>query len=1797
MTDLSREAWSCLLEQLDDPPVGTVAEALANARKLDIGTAYDAVEDAIDGGILVKEVTGGAFNTVRVAEADESPDSGEKEDRGTGSEPSDPQGEAVETPDEEAVAALDDAIAWFHTQLNRTIRDHTDSGEHPGRPTTARDYFTDVRGWDDETIDDMRLGWAPARRTGLLDHLMGEGHDREAIMGTGLFTDDLTPLWQGRYVLPYFNGDGDPVYAIARCTGSKGGGRAGYEGHPDDGLAGKYAKLRHTDDRVPFDEPIWGHHTLTGGEPVVVAEGIADAITAAEAGYAVLSPVAKEFKKEHYDPLLDAIEAFDVPRVTIVPDSERAGFDAVDSDGSAIRDRVTIPATSPGMGGALRTADHLGERLADTDREALVAELPLPAAGEAFHKVDLDDYLNRWSGDLDPVLASAKPAETFAAYDAATATTSSNDSDEDRDHGGAKRSGDGGSALWGLDLHDLEGLSDGERTKNPFAHTGDSETYFVAHKQSGGDVIAKDYKGKGDGVTYNALTALLVDAGKRRRDDPEGSLSDAEVFYAWRQAKRKRNDLDDEDPVPYRGMVGIAVEDELVDEDELIERDAETGAVADGDGDTYRALPPGTYDDVLQHIREEHDVEPGREPARANDADDNDGEDAEDSGGEYTEDSRDLLGLDVVVEPGDAMRAARAVTPEDLDRPLPELERDDVDDIAIAVALADGVIDSPDVFPRDDGYTEAYYRARDVFGAPLPKYLDNSTLTERFDLVKAALDRVGPEHILDTLRSTITVEDPPSQAIAKIDPTWEDSESGERIVAGYGSGFWCTEHDVSFTPLQLVALEHGIIDDEDAYPTGEGYKRAYRLLREEYGAPIPRWRANVFEEVGVLPPAVRVVDDDLSARDTFSLDEARKQTEELVRDALTTRDRAQLVTVIPGGGKTFSTAIVADDEPVLYAPPRNELKKQMEEYAREIRDSDEFDAEPSAYHLPILAEDRVPEVGINAATAAVRGGEVTLQDREALRETVEEHLEAVEEDDDGEAANDDSVDLDRATCPAAEGDHGDAWQIAIQVAHALGFDPATIHRNARTLFGEELPCRDGGACDYTEGWDVVREPGACPDILIGSAGHAHVDSATSYYREDDSGQTVTDPRAVVVDEFPSDTYATEYGERYMDHAVWLAEALAGVENREELLAAGLNTDTWVSLWLRGEAEEHAAAGEAIDALRAGADLLDAVETAEDLLDRDPMAIASGSTSANLRGVVDVLERLVDGGLGVDDVAAITDVLGSAAEVLTGDADRAYADGREEAGRLYGLADTLREDILQPLDAAAAELGDDSLADAIADRTAGLPIAGDLRQLVDDAVGAAEGDAPRELVEAAADALQGGRDGCRALAVGADGGYAHPDAWALLAGAIAEPDDDGVSVGTQRTLSLGDGGEGLQHKNLTVNGADIHVDRDHHGAVVFDRPSFTDRDGGKCPLVGLDATARRDLWRIALGRDAEVRDIHDTTAERRRHIREGMNHTVVQTANTPLPYHGDPSGRNFQEDLAVVRAAAEEYTGPGGLDDKAPAVISTKKVLNYLDEELDEIAEETVNYENMKGSDALGSYQVLAILGSQHYGDTEPERWAMYAGESADRGDTGGDTLDYGSDVANTYLKHMREDHTMQAILRAGRNDDRSVVVAHTSALRDDLPVVAEGATVSAHSKGALAVAEAAAGLNDRSFTAADVAERIRDDDRGVGLRQVQNILADLRSSGYLQVESEGSRGREYEYSVDEDPGLADVELPEPGAVADGEPKTKSELLDTYSWNFVLDRDADVGEGMLPPSTPTIPAGDTAETLVEGAPPG
>jgi len=1815
--DLPREKWAEVLDAIDTekPPALEVADALASATTIAEGDAYDKVTQAIDDGLLVER--GEGFGYVELAEKYRDSAETSKTDE-SGGEDTDistdtPTPEAVKTAEEAAVEALDDAIAWFNSRLDARIGDHTENADHADRPTTAREYFAG-RGWDDETIDEMRLGWAPASRTGLLDHLMNQGHGREAIIGTGLFTDDLTPLWKGRYVLPYFDGDGRPVYAIARCTGSKGGGAVGYDGHPEDGLAGKYAKLRHTDDRVPFDEPIWGHHTLEEGEPVVVAEGIADAITAAEAGYAVLSPVAKEFKKEHYGPLLEAIERFDVPRVTVVPDSERAAFDAVDRDTDAdrIREHVSIPAASPGMGGALRTADHLGDEIADVNTSVHVADLPLPATSEEFHKVDLDDYLHGWADDLGAVLASAKPAEAYPEYEAATASRSTTEEAYDTDDSGAEHVGDAKSGLWDLDLDDLENIKDGERTKNPFAHTGDSEKYFVGNRQSGGDIIAKDYKGTGDGVTYNALTGLLVDAGKRSRDDPEGSLSDAEVFHAWKQAK-KRRDLGDGDPVPYRGLLGIAVEGDLLERDDLVVRDADTGDVVDEpdgyDGETYQAFPPGAYAEALEHVRDEHGVDPGREvPAY----DGGDSEEPEEGGEEYRTDPRRL---DATVDVRRAWDAAGRVEPGALDEPLPFDATDDGEawlahgervDVVRAVGLAEGLVETPGE-PFDD-YPTAYNRARDKYGAPLPRYYTTADAIAEFD---AVLDVIGEVSFwdldVDALESDITEagDEVGGDAVRALNPSWRESESEGSVLVFDSGTVWDADTELSLDALRFVALDAGLLDDPtDTWGDGD-FSTAYRLAREEYAAPLPRWYPaddGDRDHTAQLPEAGELVDGrPFNGVDTDVLGEARGDVESLLRDAMTDTDAPTVVRALPATGKTTGTiknaAGATDDDraaiPATYLAPRKELQEQA------LQKADRWGADATV--LPVFADQQVDGEVLEAAVSHVReAGKNRLRDRWAILSTAADAVGEdaqdldvfVEREDD-----EDDVDLDRPTCETADGEHGDAWALAVHIARRLGYTPREIHTEARGLFGAPLPCMcddhgvdvshvEGEGCRYSLGWSDVSDPDDPADLLVGSYVHSHVESARTYYDRANDGEITKRPRAVVLDEFVGEAFTREFGAEGLDFATWLASALrADVEDRRDMYEADLAGDSWVEAWLAGDGDTHPEVSGLAGTLARYGDLYDARAAAQRI-----------SEDAG-RGVLDTfdlaepLDRFLDG----EDARGVYRTLKSAADAA--DPERPGA----------GVARWVAEDVVEPLERATAS-GTDTPDVGAVDREE-LPIGGDLAGLVERAVEAVEADSDgaREAVRAATTALRGGRDGCRRLAAWADDGYAHPDAHHLLRGVVTPTDVDSDDPGARRIDTDAwafdpDATEGTVVDVVdTGDRARTLLDRNGHGAILHTPPAREAGNGDVAPLVGLDATGRRELWATALLEDVVVEDIHDTDVERAEFLEEALDLRVIRASDRPRPYEGDPNSKDTDGDVALLEAIADEYAGidaPRTREDRPttvgnPAAVTTKAVRNLLEDDprLDDVVDTWEHYGNHTGSNDLGGHRLAALLGSQHYGDHAIERFAALAGESVDTSREAGRGVDlsYGG-IGDAYLAHMREDQTMQAILRFARGDSGATVVARTSALREDLPVVGRAQVVETWSDVAADVAAAYRRLGGR-FTVADVLEEVE-----ASKRHVRRVLGELADAGYVDLVDSGA-GRANVYERASDPGAGEVELPdrvesvEPGA--DGGRDAHTEY---YTWNVRVSGVNEYDRGARPGTSTRAAGAPPAPASVDGVKP-
>ena len=474
------------------------------------------------------------------------------------------------TPGEDALA---DALRWFGTQLDRELPDAVDHD-------TPRDYYH-ARGWSDATIDAKGLGYAPSD-TGdrLLAHLHRRGHDRDAILASGLFgeNDDgnLYATWSGRYVLPYPDADGRPVFAISRATDPV---------HPADWKGNKYDKIH---DGADPEEPIYGLDTVRDGEPVLITEGIADAIAAHQAGIPCLSPVTKTFKKDDRPILVDALEEHAVPRVYLVQDAERPGSSVDD------RDRLTLPQHGEGAKGAVRTAEYLAEHGVD----ARIGELPRPG----LDKVDLDDYLRVWSDDLAPILAGATPVDQHPAHDPETAKRAAIDAAERTDLSGSPASGSGaGSALFDLDITDVTGLSTDYRGPSPLGHHGESENYFTLLD----DGLAFDHKHK---AAYNALTYLLADAGERPPARPNGSVDDAELLAAWVHAKRERL-LADDDPIPRRALRAIA-RDATGWSGELVEHET-------ADGDTFDGLPRDAYNDALDAVREEYDLKPGRRPTGA----------------------------------------------------------------------------------------------------------------------------------------------------------------------------------------------------------------------------------------------------------------------------------------------------------------------------------------------------------------------------------------------------------------------------------------------------------------------------------------------------------------------------------------------------------------------------------------------------------------------------------------------------------------------------------------------------------------------------------------------------------------------------------------------------------------------------------------------------------------------------------------------------------------------------------------------------------------------------------------------------------------------------------------------------------------------------------------------------------------------------------------------------------------------------------------------------------------------------
>jgi len=244
------------------------------------------------------------------------------------------------------------------------------------------------------------------------------------------------------------------------------------------------------------------------------------------------------------------------------------------------------------------------------------------------------------------------------------------------------------------------------------------------------------------------------------------------------------------------------------------------------------------------------------------------------------------------------------------------------------------------------------------------------------------------------------------------------------------------------------------------------------------------------------------------------------------------------------------------------------------------------------------------------------------------------------------------------------------------------------------------------------------------------------------------------------------------------------------------------------------------------------------------------------------------------------------------------------------------------------------------------------------------------------------ALQGGPDGCRRLAAWADDGYAHPDAHHVLRGVITPTGDDSdvadaTRVSTSNWTFDPDADEGTVVDVVSTAGdATTIVDRNDHGARLHTPPSRTSGTGEQVPVVGLDATGRAALWRVVLGTEVRTTDIFDSARERRQFLEDALDLRVIQAADRPRFYEGDPATKDTDGDVALLEAIAEEYSGiqaPRQRGEEpqrfgSPAAITTKSVRDVLesDPRLDGVVDTWDNYGNVTGKNELGDHPTLIM---------------------------------------------------------------------------------------------------------------------------------------------------------------------------------------------------------------------------------------
>lgn len=242
---------------------------------------------------------------------------------------------------------------------------------HEQLPQEQRDWLHTRYGLTDETIDALKIGFAPTAGTSLFAHLRKvHGIGRDDLIKTGLFRQQsdgsIQDAFQCRILFPYWNRN-KPVYFIGRETDQT------PQWEKERGM--KYSKLlTHNDTHAYVSEQVkneyfYGEDSIRGKDTVFITEGVTDCIIANQHGFPCVSPVTTSFRDADHPKLIELTKH--AKTIYIINDNEENGS---------------------GRNGALRTADALWS----AGKMAQFVELPRPAG---LDKIDLNDFLRQYGAD------------------------------------------------------------------------------------------------------------------------------------------------------------------------------------------------------------------------------------------------------------------------------------------------------------------------------------------------------------------------------------------------------------------------------------------------------------------------------------------------------------------------------------------------------------------------------------------------------------------------------------------------------------------------------------------------------------------------------------------------------------------------------------------------------------------------------------------------------------------------------------------------------------------------------------------------------------------------------------------------------------------------------------------------------------------------------------------------------------------------------------------------------------------------------------------------------------------------------------------------------------------------------------------------------------------------------------------------------------------------------------------------------------------------------------------------------